>query len=95
VDTKAAGVYILKGITMENIYIVISIVTLALIAIFALATRAKGKQPRRFSKLATLGMYSVVLGILFGNGELWIGYSFMGVGVILAVIDLIRNLKKQ
>lgn len=95
VDTKAAGVYILKGMTMENIYVLISIVTLVIIAIFALVTRQKAKQPRRISKLATLGMYMVILGILFGNGELWIGYSFMGLGVILAIIDLIRNLKNN
>jgi len=93
VDTKAAGICILKGMTMKNIYIVVSIVVLGLIAIFSLVSRAKGKQPRRISKLAALGMYMVILGILFGNGELWIGYSFMGVGVILAVIDLVRNLK--
>lgn len=78
---------------MENIYILISIVTLAIIAIFALVTRQKEKQPRRISKLAALGMYMVMLGIIFGNGEVWIGYSFMGVGVILAIIDLVRNLK--
>lgn len=78
---------------MENKYIPISIVTLAIIAILFLVLRAKGKQPRKPSPLATLGMFMVVFGIIFCNSDRWIGYSFMGLGVILAVIDLVRNLK--
>jgi hypothetical protein len=36
----------------------------------------------------------VVLGIIFGDERL-IGYSFMGVGILLSVVDAIRNRKQQ
>jgi hypothetical protein len=35
----------------------------------------------------------VVLGIIFGDDRL-IGYSFIGVGVLIAVVDAIRNRKR-
>jgi len=38
-------------------------------------------------------MSFVVLGIIFGDERL-IGYSFIGVGVLLSVIDAIRNRKQ-
>ena len=41
-----------------------------------------------------LGMSLVVLGIIFGDDRL-IGYSFIGAGVLLSVIDIIKNLKKK
>ena len=80
---------------MKNIYIVISIVSLALIAIIFFVSRAKGKQPQKLSKLATFSMSLVVFGIIFRNGDRWLGYSFMGVGVILAVVDIVRNRSKK
>ena len=40
------------------------------------------------------GMILVALGIVFGDDPL-IGYGFIGVGGILAVVDIIKNLKKK
>ena len=79
---------------MDNIYLIISIVILVLIVIFFLVSRAKGEQPRTPSRLVTFGMFFVILGIVFSNSGRLISYSFMGVGVILSVIDLIRYLRK-
>ena len=45
------------------------------------------------SSLAMLGMTLVVLGIIFGVNDRLIGYSFMGAGVLLSVIDLLRKTK--
>ena len=45
------------------------------------------KQP---SKLTMLGMSLITLGIVFGDDRL-IGYSFMGAGVLLSIIDAIKN----
>lgn len=74
-----------------EIYIAIAIVVLAIIAIFAVYMRKKPrKQP---SKLAMLAILLVVAGIVFGDDRL-IGYSLIGVGVILGIIDIIKNLKK-
>ena len=76
---------------MEPVWIAISIIALVVIVVLLLI--ARGKQYRKPSNLAILGMSLVVLGIIFGDDRL-IGYSFIGVGVILSVIDAIRNRKQ-
>ena len=79
-------------VNTPEIYIAISIVILAVIALLVIFTIKKKKQ-KQPSKLAMLGMTLVVLGIIFGDDRL-IGYSFIGTGVLLSVIDIIKNLKK-
>jgi len=76
---------------MEPVWIAISIIALVVIVILLLI--ARGRQYQQPSNLAILGMSLVVLGIIFGDSRL-IGYSFIGVGVLLSVIDLIRNRKQ-
>jgi hypothetical protein len=76
---------------MEPVWIAISIIALVVIVVLLLIGR--GKQYRKPSNLAILGMSLVVLGIIFGDDRL-IGYSFIGVGVLLSVIDAIRNRKQ-
>ena len=73
---------------MEPVWIAISIIALVVIVVLLLI--ARGKQYRKPSNLAILGMSLVVLGIIFGDSRL-IGYSFIGVGVLLSVIEAIRN----
>jgi len=73
---------------MEPLWIAISIIALVVIVLLLLIGR--GKQYKKPSNLAVLGMSLVVLGIIFGDSRL-IGYSFIGVGVLLSVIDAIRN----
>jgi len=76
---------------MEAMWIAISIIALVVIVVLLLI--ARGRQYRKPSNLAILGMSLVVLGIIFGDDRL-IGYSFIGVGVLLSVIDAIRNRKQ-
>jgi hypothetical protein len=76
---------------MEPLWIAISIIALVVIVVLLLIGR--GKQYLKPSNLAVLGMSLVVLGIIFGDDRL-IGYSFIGVGVLLSVIDAIR-IRKQ
>ncbi len=76
---------------MEPVWIAISIVALVVIVVLLLTGR--GQQYRRPSNLAVLGMSLVVLGIIFGDSRT-IGYSFIGVGVLLSVIDAVRNRKQ-
>ncbi len=81
---------------MSGIYITISIIVLAVIAILAIYT-GKSKIPKRFSKLAMFAMLLVIFGIISiatDQGRL-ISYSFMGAGVVLSVIDIIKNLKSK
>ena len=73
---------------MEHLWIAISIIALVVIVVLLLI--ARGKQYYKPSNLAILGMSLVVLGIIFGDDRL-IGYSFIGVGVLLSVMEAIRN----
>jgi cytochrome bd-type quinol oxidase subunit 2 len=73
---------------MEAMWIAISIVALVVIVVLLLI--ARGRQYQQPSNLAILGMCLVVLGIIFGDNRL-IGYPFIGVGVLLSVIEAIRN----
>jgi predicted Kef-type K+ transport protein len=50
---------------------------------------------RTFSReLVTLGSSLVVLGIVFGTDRL-IGYSFIGAGVLLSIISVIKSRRKE
>jgi len=75
------------------VWIAISITALVVIVVLLLISRRKGKQLLNPSNLLILGMSCVGLGIIFGDERL-IGYSFIGVGVLLSVIDAIRNRKQ-
>ena len=48
----------------------------------------------RSQELMTLGSTLVVLGIIFGNADRLIGYSFIGVGVLLSIVSAIKFRKK-
>jgi cytochrome bd-type quinol oxidase subunit 2 len=76
---------------MESLWIAISII--ALIVIVVLLLIARGRQYLKPSNIAILGMSLVVLGIIFGDNRL-IGYPFIGVGVLLSIVDAIRNRRK-
>ena len=76
---------------MEPVWVAISIVALVVIVVLLLVGR--GEQYKKPSNLAILGMSLVVLGIIFGDSRI-MGYSFIGVGVLLSVIDTARNRKR-
>ena len=50
----------------------------------------RSRAQKQTSQLSMLGMSLITLGIIFGDDRL-IGYSFMGAGVLLSVIDAIKN----
>jgi len=77
----------------SQIYIAISIAVLAIIAILVIFTTRKKKR-KQLSKLAMFAMSLVILGIVFGDNRL-IGYGFIGAGVLLSMIDIIKSLKNK
>jgi uncharacterized membrane protein len=79
---------------METLWIAVSIVALVVIVALLLISRRGGRQYPRPSNLALVGMSMVVLGIIFGDDRL-IGYSFIGIGVLLSVVDSILNRNKK
>lgn len=77
---------------MSQIYILISIIVLAIIMAILIWTRKKIQKP--LSKLAILAFLFVFAGIIFGDDRS-IAYSLMGVGVVLAIVDIIKKPKQS
>ena len=73
---------------MEPVWIAISIVAMVVIVVLLLI--ARGRQYQQPSNLAIVGICFVVLGIIFGDTRA-IGYSLIGVGVLLSVMEAVRN----
>lgn len=76
----------------SQIFIIISIAALAVVLLLVFLA-GRRKTTSRLSPLAGLAFAFILLSVLFGENR-WIGYGLMGVGVILAVVDLIRSTKK-
>ena len=76
---------------MEQVWIAISVI--ALIVIIVLLLVARRKEYHKPSNLALSGMSLVVLGVIFGDERI-LGYSFIGVGILLSVIDAVRNRRR-
>lgn len=76
-----------------QIYIAVSIIVLAIIAILVIST-AKKRKHKQPSRTAMFAMSLVVLGIVFGDDRL-IGYGFIGAGVLLSTIDIVKSLKDK
>ena len=73
-----------------EVYIAISIVVLLAIELNVIFIRKKKEKP--YSRLTMLGMTLVILGIIFTSEVRLMSYGFMGAGVLISVIDIIRNL---
>jgi amino acid transporter len=70
-------------------YIAIAIVALLIIALLVFFIRKNG-QANRLTPLAGLAFGFVLAGMFFGANR-FIGYSLIGVGVLLAVIDMFNT----
>jgi peptidoglycan/LPS O-acetylase OafA/YrhL len=66
----------------------------AVILVAVILLRGKKERAREDYALPTLGSILVVLGVMFGDDPL-IGYSFIGVGVLLSIISAIRSRSKR
>jgi EamA domain-containing membrane protein RarD len=77
----------------SQVYILISIIALLIIAIIIFFVRGK-KKGKKVSLLGGLGLMFVLAGIIFGDNRLT-GYVLIGIGVFLAIIDMIKKLKRK
>lgn len=75
--------------TTSQIFIAISIAVLASIALIVFVL-GKSRKENRLTSLAAFAVGFVLAGILLGDDRL-IGYSLLGAGVILAVIDWLNG----
>lgn len=72
---------------MSAVYVAIAVAALAVV--FAVVWFGGGaKRAKRLTPLAGLAFGFVIAGIVFGDNRL-IGYSLMGVGVTLAILDIL------
>ena len=74
-------------------YILISIAVLLIIAILLFVVK-KNKKEKKLTPLASLAFSFVLAGIIFGDDRL-IGYSLLGIGVAIAIVDVILKRKKK
>jgi TctA family transporter len=75
---------------MKQIYIAIAIVVLLIIAILKWR---RGEQ-KKLSQLTILSFAFIMGGLIFGDDPL-LGYSFLGLGVLFAVIDMIKKFRSK
>lgn len=74
---------------MSQYYIILSVVVILVVALMVFFL-GKGKKENHLTPIAGLAFGFVLAGILFGE-ERWLGYGLMGIGVVLAVIDIVRK----
>lgn len=74
-------------------YVLITILALAIIAVVIVFVR--GRKPEKMSRLSQLAFLFIFAGIIFGadGGRPW-AYGLMTIGGVLALIDIIKKLKK-
>ena len=72
-----------------QVFVLASIVVLALVAVIVLFVRSDRRE-NRLTPLAGLALACVVAGIVFGADRL-VGYGLFGLGVVIAVLDVLNR----
>jgi hypothetical protein len=78
---------------MNTTYIAISIVVLVVIAVLVYFT-SRNRKEKSLSPLAGLAFGFIIAGLFFGQ-ERWFGYGLLGIGVILAVVDILLKSRQK
>jgi len=76
-----------------QVYILISVLVLAVVAVFLYVT-SRNKQKKGLTRLAALSFGFIIAGIIFGENR-FVGYSLLGIGIILAVIDMYEKMSQR
>ncbi len=66
---------------------------LAFLVIAAVVVFVGGRRPTRLSPILAIAVAFVVAGIAFGDSR-WVGYTLIGIGVALAIVDAIVSSRK-
>ncbi len=78
---------------MSRLYIAVSIAVLLIVAIVVFVV-GKRKTENRLTPLAGLAFGFVLAGLFFSEVR-FIGYGLMGIGVVLAVIDIVNQSRRR
>ena len=75
------------------IYIALSILALVIVALIFFIS-VKSQKMKKLSPVTSLAFGFILAGIVFGDNRL-IGYSLLGAGLILSLIDTLRTAKSR
>ena len=77
----------------SQFFIILPIVILAVVAVLVFFT-ARSRKKNSLTPVAGLAFGFVIAGLIFGADRL-VAYSLLGIGVILAVVDMVRRVKNK
>jgi hypothetical protein len=77
----------------SSIYIAISIIALAVVAALVFLVK-RNTAERRLTPLASLAFGFILAGLLFSSEYRLLVYGLMGVGVLLAVVDIFNTSRR-
>jgi len=75
----------------SQIYIILAVAVFVIVAMFIFFVAESNKE-EAFTPVTILAFGFILTGILHSSNRLF-GYSLMGIGVILAIVDMVRKLK--
>jgi len=79
--------------TTSTAFILISIVVIVIVAVLVFFV-SKNRAENHLTPIASLAFGFILAGILFGEIRL-LGYGFMAIGVVIAVVDIFNQGKKK
>ena len=79
---------------MEELWLIIA-VTVGLLAVVAIALTTRKKRTFRDGGFTTLVGALLVLGIIFGSTDQLLGYSLIGLSVLVSIITAVKGLKQK
>lgn len=75
------------------VFLTIAAVAALGLVLYAFVPSWRERARRRLTPLAAVAFACVVAGIVFGEAR-WLGYSLIGTGVALAVLDAVRRARR-
>jgi lipopolysaccharide export LptBFGC system permease protein LptF len=79
---------------MEELWLIIA-VTVGLFAVIAIALSTRKKRTFRDGGFTIVAGTLVVLGIIFGSTDQLLGYSLIGLSVLVSIITAVKGLKQK
>ena len=79
---------------MEELWLILA-VTVALLAVIAIALSTRKKRTFRDGGFTTLAGALLVLGIIFGSTDQLLGYSLIGLSVLVSIVTAVKGLKQK
>ena len=74
---------------ISQMYIALALIVLAVIALLVFFVRRDARQ-NRLTPLAGLAFAFVLAGMFFGENRV-VGYGLMGIGMVLALLDILNR----